>query len=364
MVRGKLLVAVLLLAAPLAASAVDAPHEAGALCSNCHLGHNAPGGSLTKEAGNFSLCQSCHLGKSGFVTDWSVIDQAVPGSAGRSHSWSAHAASRGATPPDPESLDTGEAAMGARLDEGYLQCSTCHDQHQSDAMPIAGRGTQRVSPVKPTEFGTGAVTVLAPAADAASKQYRIEIVQAGTLATATFRLSNDRGLSWWGCSGPGNYVSWSGANACAVGATVQLNDGGKVSVSFAAGSYLANDRWDFYVAYPYLRADNTDAKMCLTCHRDRNQSHQNVRGTGPLVGTGTAIVFGTTEFSHPVGEALGANGLGTDLPAPLDADGSPQAVGDGNETNDLVLSASSKVTCLSCHHPHNTDSNSLSTDPR
>ena len=85
MVRVRLLAAALALGVPLAAAAVDAPHEAGPLCSKCHLGHNSPGGSLTREAGNFSLCQSCHLGKGpAFGFDWSELDQATPGSAGRS----------------------------------------------------------------------------------------------------------------------------------------------------------------------------------------------------------------------------------------------------------------------------------------
>ncbi len=364
MVRVRLLAAALALGVPLAAAAVDAPHEAGALCSKCHLGHNSPGGSLTRESGNFSLCQSCHLGKGpAFGFDWSELDQATPGSAGRSHSWSAHAGNRGATPPSTGSADPGEVEMAERLDGTNLQCSTCHDQHQSDAIPVSGRGSQHLSPVKPTKSGTGSVTVLAPAADATSKQYLVEITVAGDQTSAEFKLSNDKGASWWGCTAPGAYVAYSGSNDCAVGSPVQLNDGARVSVSFAAGTYLVGDRWDFYVSYPYLRADNTDAKMCVTCHRDRHQSHQNVQGSGTIVGTGAAIVLGTTEFSHPVGEGLNANGKGTDLGAPLDASGVSQAAGDGNRSNDLVLS-SSKVTCLTCHHPHNADSNSLSDDPR
>ena len=360
MSRVRILAVTLLLAAPLAASASDAPHESDALCSNCHLGHNATGGSLTKESGNFSLCQSCHLGKGPtFGFDWAEGDQAVPGTSGRSHSWSANAANLGATPPSVASVDPGEVEMAKRLDDaGTLQCSTCHDQHQSDAMPVAGRGTQHVSTVIPNETGTGAITVITPAAGATANAYRIEITAAGSQTTAKFRLSNDKGLSWRGCSSPGNYVTYvpSPSNACTAAATVQLNDGANVSVSFAAGTYNVGDRWDFHVTYPFLRADNTDAKMCVTCHRDRHQSHQNVEGIGP-------IVFGTTEFSHPVGEALNANSNGHDLAAPLDTNGDTQAAGDGNKTNDLVLS-SNTVTCLTCHHPHNADSNSLTDDAR
>jgi hypothetical protein len=369
MVRSRLLAAVLVLAAPLAARAADAPHEDGAVCSNCHLGHAAEGGALTKVHGNFNLCQSCHLnalGRPG-VSGWSTAIQAVPGSAGRSHSWSGDAASFDATPPSTSSADPGEIEMAKRLDGTTLQCSTCHDAHQSDLVPQGGRGTQHVStPARAgTPGSTGDVTVSGVTATAAARAYRIEITQAGNETSARFRLSNDKGASWFGCSGPGTYVAYvaSPSNACTAAAAVQLNDGANVTVAFGTGSYVAGARWDLWVSYPFLRADNTDAKMCVTCHRDRNQSHQNVRGSGPIVGTGAPIVLGVTQFSHPVGEGLNANGTGTDHGTPLDANGATQVVGDGNQTNDLVLS-STKVTCLTCHRPHNADSNSLSEDDR
>jgi hypothetical protein len=356
----------LAVAAPLAAAAVDMPHEDGPLCANCHLVHYATGGAMTRTWGNFNLCQSCHLGKGpSFGFDWTAADQAVPGRTGRSHSWSGEATARGATAPVPRAPDAGEALMADALDGTRLQCSTCHDQHQSDHLPVTGRGRQHVSDVVATVAGSGAITVNPPAAGASAKAYRIEIIVQGSETGARFRLSNDKGVSWWGCAAPGDFVPYVPfpSNACAAGATVALNDGGSVSVQFAAGTYLVNDRWDFYVSYPFLRADNTDARMCVTCHRDRHQSIENVEGTGPIVGTGAPITWGVTMFSHPVGVALNANGKGYDHPAILDTNRQPQTTGDGVRSNDLVIAPSGVVTCLTCHRPHNADSNSLSDEP-
>jgi hypothetical protein len=106
--------------------------------------------------------------------------------------------------------------------------------------------------------------------------------------------------------------------------------------------------------------------MCTTCHKDRNMTWQNADGVGPIVGTGQPVVFGTTRFSHPVNQALNQDGRTNGLAGGiLDANGMPQATStDPNRTNDFVLGTGGVVTCLTCHHPHNADSNSLSPDPR
>jgi predicted CXXCH cytochrome family protein len=370
MARGRLVLVALLLGAPLAAKATDAPHEAGdGLCSNCHMGHNATGPSLTNQDGNFNLCQSCHVAELGFGFPWADGDQAVPGTSGRSHRWDAPATNRGATPP----LGTPMAAK-ARLADGKLQCSTCHDQHEADGHAPDARGSQHVSvPVgvaqPPVGAGTGTLAVdAAVGAAAAAKKYLVEIVSTGSGATATFRLSNDNGKSWFGCA-PSSYVYVAyAANACLAGASVPLNDGENVKVTFAggAGELVAGDRWAFYVSYPYLRVANASAEMCTTCHEDRNMTWQNAEGIGPIAGTGQPVELGTTRFSHPVNQALNqggrANGHATGI---LDANGMGQATStDPNRSNDLRLGPGDVVTCLSCHHPHNADSNSLSEDPR
>jgi hypothetical protein len=334
--------------------------------------------SLTNEVGNVNLCQSCHVnhpGKFGFP--WSDGDQAVPGESGTSHRWDALATNRGATPPIGTAM-----ADYARLADGKLQCSTCHDQHQADALlgspaDPARLGTQHTSfPVDvaqpPTTGGTGRTLTLAGPVGAAAtaKAYLVEIVAGGTAATATFRLSNDGGKSWFGCAAPTDYT-WVAfaSNACRAGPSVPLNDGANVTVAFggAPGTFVAGDRWSFYVAYPYLRVSNKDGEMCTTCHKDRHMFWQDVEGgvaNGIAGGRLTTVSLGTTVFHHPVGQKLNDDGRTNGIPAILEPDGTTQVAGDGNATNDLQVGTDGVVTCLTCHRPHNTDSNSLSVDPR
>ncbi len=179
--------------------------------------------------------------------------------------------------------------------------------------PSAGRGRQTVSPV--TKLGALPVVRdrrrdgdAAPAGTAAAaKRYLIDVVGAGSETTALFRLSNDNGKSWFGCTTPTTYTYVAYAsNGCRAGPSVALNDGANLSVAFGAGNYVVGDQFKLYVAYPFLRADVTSSKMCLVCHKDRNMTTANVQGGGTHAGTGQAIVPGTTVFHHPVGEALAA----------------------------------------------------------
>jgi hypothetical protein len=272
--------------------------------------------------------------------------QAQAGAAGSSHSWSALASNLGATAPDPSSASSVVAAMGQHLDTGgKLKCSTCHDIHNSDA----NGGTLHVSPglattITVTSGSGGTLMVTKVNAGAAAKGYRIKI----NTTAGTFLISHDNGLTW------GSAIAYT------VGTAVALDDP-KVFVTFT-GAPTANQTWAaFSVSYPFLRGDA--ARMCVSCHKDRNQTHTNVEGSGSYgLGTLQPVLLSTTVFSHPVGEALNANGGGYDRGAPMDANGvGTQATGDGNPVNDLVLDAAGKVNCLTCHHPHNSPSNAATT---
>ncbi len=384
MSRSRML-AVVALALPLVARATEAPHNLSnpyeaTNCVACHMLHNAPGGTLTAVAGNPNLCQSCHSpvgvgGPSGHGFPWTNGDQATPGK-GRSHRWDAPATNLGATPP------AAGTPMGDNLSNGSLICSTCHDPHSN----AAGAGTAQYSslgrnvPTTPTSGGTGrtlAITTLS--ATAPAKGYLVQLVQGGSLAAGLFKLSYDNGTSWFGCSPgtasyPPTYATSDApntpttTNACQTAASVPLDSAGNVVVAFAVTtSFSVGDKWSFYVGYPYLRMANSEGEMCVSCHQDRNHAWQDVEGgtaNGVAGGRLASVTLGTTTFSHPVAQGLNANGRSYDRAAPLDANGATQATGDGNTSNDLVLSPTSNVTCLTCHHPHNADSNSLTVNPR
>ena len=333
------------------AVATDAPHDASFTvtgdCTECHTLHGATGAGLTNQPTNFTLCAGCHdTSPSGgrLGLPWGTSDQGVPGSGGSHHHWDSLAGNPtyGATAPAPTS------EMGKRVRNGYLQCSTCHDQHAASS---AFGGVQHTS-VPPgvarnADNGvTGCQMALnQPAAAAAPRGYRIEIAAGGPVGNATFRYSSDRGRIW---SAP-----------AATGANRQLSDGANVTVTFSGGSCTASpvpQRWDFYVSYPFLRISNLNSAMCESCHASRVMDHTQVESGGD----------GTQVFSHPVGVGMDANGRGYDRPANalLDANGALQATGDGIATNDLRLASDSTVRCMTCHYPHNADSNSLTEDPR
>lgn len=350
-----------LVAAPLGAAALEAPHDAsnplgaGTDCQSCHIGHSSPGGSLNSVAGNFNLCQSCHAGGSVGFSGWTTGIQAVPGEAGSSHSWSGLVTNHGATPPPALS------PMGMRTPDGKLQCSTCHDVHKASLH----KGRQHVSvatgsPLAKTVGNAAATLTLAqPAPDADPAGYCVRV---GPVATQ-FQISRDKCATWYGWDG----AAWSAASLAGkpftAGAPVALDVAGKVTATFS-GTFAVGDRWQpFYISYPFLRESAAASAMCLVCHPDRNMDHTRVRGDDA-----SYPADGANVFSHPVGVVLNANARGYDRATPLDATGAVQsaasdAADPARSTNNLEVTAAGEVHCLSCHRPHNADSNSLTLDP-
>jgi predicted CXXCH cytochrome family protein len=356
---GILMAAIAVLAAARLASAAEAPHDAtqGFDCSSCHMVHKSLGTGLTKNSANSALCDSCHSASTNFGFPWTSSMQAQSGVAGSAHSWTAPASNLGATPPDPGSATTLIRDMGTHLDTGgKLKCSTCHDVHNADGAGGTAHASVALGAPLSRTAGTGAGSLSLTSVPAGAKAFGYVI----KLATVTtFLVSHDNGITYFGWNGSA-WVSGLGTGKTFTAGTPVTLDDNRTTVTFTAGN-VAGDTWQkFYVSYPFLRGDA--ATMCVSCHQNRNQTFQNVEGTGPIAGNGQAVTLGTTYFSHPVNQPMNANGHGYDRTIILDADGSTTT--DGNPTNDLVVNASGNVTCMSCHHPHNADSNSLTVDPR
>jgi predicted CXXCH cytochrome family protein len=360
--NGRRLLAALAAAAPALALALDSPHNAsnplGAAvdCDSCHIGHSSPGGALTTHSGNFNLCQSCHAGANFGFSGWTSAVEAVPGVSGTSHTWSALVTDGGTSAPAAGS------EMGKRVPGGKLMCSTCHDQHNASGF----KGRQHVSVaigtalVKTVGDAAATLTLQQPGGDAAPSGFCVRV---GPTATQ-FQLSRDKCASWYGWNGSDWQAGVAAGRAFTPGTPIALDGAaGKVTATFS-GTFAVGDRWQpFYLSYPFLRVDSTASAMCLACHPDRNMSHVRARGDDP-----SYPADGVNVFSHPVGEALDANGGGYDRPTPLDATGAVQsaasnAADPAKDSNDIELAAGDVVHCLSCHRPHNADSNSLTLDP-
>ncbi len=363
--------AALAVLAPAAAGAVDAPHDGSATngsCEACHKTHNAVGGTLLNQPDNNTACTACHndsgttINQARLGLPWLSEDQAIPGKSGAQHRWDAlaNAPAWGAQLPT-------DGEMLKRIKDGRIQCAACHDVHADvKAFDPAALHTSVAPGVATAPTGGAAgltMTLTTPAATATTKGYRLQVLR---ISGATFELGISHNAKT--TAGPVNWlihnnttwvagtVAGTGQRFWASGAAITLDDGASVVVTFT-GTAAVGQFWDFYVSYAHLRASNVADAMCLQCHASRNQTYAFVEGPGN----------GVTRFSHPVGQALNANGKGYDRAAAnvLDANGATtQTPGDGNATNNLTLVGGTTVSCTTCHNVHNADSNSLTTDAR
>ncbi|MFQ5606192.1 MAG: cytochrome c3 family protein, partial [bacterium] len=109
------------------------PHwENGIDCGSCHVVHQKDQVQLNRFEGNANLCMSCHnpLGVAGRLP-FADADRAVPGVSGTSHAWDVPAdnPARGAQTPQ-------DAEMAKIIFNGYIVCSTCHNQHSQEFPPF------------------------------------------------------------------------------------------------------------------------------------------------------------------------------------------------------------------------------------
>lgn len=348
-----------LLLGPLAARAVDAPHDPSMTtgsCVGCHdLANGAGGNGPTPN----TVCTSCHSAVGSVSRLMSDAEQAVPATGGVHHRWDSvpTVASAGALTPLHPFLNT-------RLPSGRVQCATCHDPHQARAANVpatisaslaVGTAVSRTGPV-------GAATqrmVLQPLpANPTPQGYRIKVTATGFIISHDAQATNPT-PTWL------NFVGgvWTAGVDNGQGRPIALNtdlalDGANpLTIRFTSALPVAGDFWDFYVSYPFVRAYSPPDQICIDCHRDRYTDHLTTRGA-----PGYGWAAGARRHSHPVYQGLGENAEGYDRAAPIDANGGA-AGSDGNPSNDLVLT-NGQVTCLTCHSVHHADSNSISDDSK
>jgi hypothetical protein len=358
---GSLTVSIGIAVAPALVGAIDAPHDSSMTdgdCSACHRLYDPTGSGQSDYS---SGCINCHANRPGpFGFPWLTDDQAAPGKGGNHHSWSGYAANAALGAKAPSSL-----AIQAKLVDGRLQCATCHNPHYGAAQNAPGSrhtsiglGVATLATGGTGGGGTSQLTLVT--AGTVSKGFRLRIQTAGG-GGGTFIISHDFGLatpSWFNWNGSGWVVgSVTGpGRSFTNGSPVALDDPA-VTVSWTAGA-VAGNYWDFYLSYPFLRASNVNDTICVMCHQELVMNHVRVGGKD-----GNYRPNGARMFSHPVGEALNANGRNLDRAEILDTNGLVQSSGDGKSTNDLRLDGG-VVRCTTCHAVHNADSNSLTEDAR
>jgi predicted CXXCH cytochrome family protein len=288
-------VVALMLVGTTTARAQDPPHWFSSsinidCTSQCHVPHQASGGNLTANAANVGLCQSCH-GPSGLAQDLQInsADAAVPGVAGVHHGFDVCAQNADAGAQQPTDTEMFLRLMGAdgTCPQGYVVCSTCHNQHASDA---TFGGASRVGSAKQTtDLGSsGTVTSQGTFNGAESFWYLIEIDGQGSQNAATFQWSKDNGMTWMQTGvGAGN------------GSPVTLADGVEVVFTGAGGTaFQLGERWEFSGSWPFLRAPLDQAGagsvMCRDCHTPWDVTCSDVDCTDVTTWNGGSVK------SHPV----------------------------------------------------------------
>jgi predicted CXXCH cytochrome family protein len=333
--------------------ALDVPHNGPRnpqSCQACHVSHSAAGAQITSVSGNANLCMSCHTsGGAASNKPLSESMEAIPGVSGSSHRWD------GAMPlvsaPGNSFGLRSSADLSTAIFKSYLNafggvtvCSVCHDPH-SESKAAWDPSSGPYTGMKGEDSGAA--------------------TEAG-LATA---ITDSNKASFWTENGWQNFSVriLTSATESNVGQAriITANTSTRLTLAAALPAAIqAGDRYEIIGRHFQRTAEDLN-QPCEDCHYYRVQNHLRVEGED----AGYAA-DGVNVFSHPVGQALNANGKGYDRQAPLDGNGLPQsgarfAVGGevpDNASNNLVTDGTGAVRCLTCHRVHSVDSNGLSVD--
>ncbi|MEL4455100.1 cytochrome c3 family protein [Lutimonas vermicola] len=110
-------------------SYITTPHDTGDNgCMACHERHGSQYTKLTKQATNYENCFACHDGGVA-STNISAVNIAIPGTSGNQHAFTGGSTTVNAGSGFYQSNAPTLPAITARLDEGNIVCSTCHDPH-------------------------------------------------------------------------------------------------------------------------------------------------------------------------------------------------------------------------------------------
>jgi cytochrome c553 len=335
------------------AAAPAAPHDKSFSEGDCERCHSLSAVTATGAVDFSAGCIACHLLQTGSQRRFpNVADEAKPGLSGSHHGWTGYAENPAVGATKPPGL-----TQQAALVDGRLQCAACHNVKVT--APSSMNPDSRHTRVTLLPGPAGATLTLAdPGTSPRGFRFRIQ-TQAGSAGTFIFtREGYVATPQWWNWNGTGwvpGSVTGPGRPYSA-GSPTPVVDTDDLRISWSAAAAVGA-QWDVLVSYPGSRYSVVGGTGCVICHKSMDMRTARVAGSDA-----SYQVDGVRMFSHPVGEGLNANGLGTDQTEVLAPDGLPQSTStDTNQSNRLNLYAGT-VRCTTCHAVHGADSNSLTDD--
>ena len=343
--------------------AADAPHWysspasgweigcSGGQGQGCHNLHNSPGGTLGNSETDIALCLSCHSeAYSGLMPQhmqFSTRDNAVAGTSGTSHTIRTVLDADPANNPFQTNVPT-DQQMSLRMPGGQIVCTTCHNPHSVYKPALGEESTQepRVGDVTTTS-AAGSLTVDGSGFGFTEGYwFLLEIVTAGGVGTATYKVSIDNEKTWDDNAGAGY----------ATGADVPLGDAASGLQLAFSGSFVTGETFEFYASWLFLRAPASGGvgedwmNFCAQCHQSWVQQALNPPPADP---TPAESPWATGEEHSHVAQIM-TEQAGKVRAVPLDCNGAPQVAGSPTEMR--LWTTNGKVTCLTCHGMHNAKS--------